>query len=145
MIIEKGTGKLKMILVFIICLTFFSVKLFGQNMIGQSCSFINNYHHDSEYYQLPSEIRNKNGKVHSLTYLHKNYKMELNYIFDDNELCQAYPISGDFMSLEYLIKNFNTHYKKLSENEWLCLSKNGNYKITLSKNPSTYSFYHASY
>jgi hypothetical protein len=145
MILGNGTAKPKVILVFIICLTFFSPKLSGQNMIGQSFSFISNYHHDSEYYLLPSETKNKNGKIHSLTYLHKIYKMELNYIFDENEQCQAYSISGDFIALDYLIKDFNTHYKKLSENEWLCLSKNGNYKITLSKNPSTYSFYYTLY
>jgi len=142
---EKDAIKLMPFLIFIICLTFFSAKSFGQNMIGQTSSFIINYHYNSEYYQLPSEIRDKNGKIQTLTYLHKNYKMELNYIFDENEQCQAYSISGDFISLDYLIKDFNTRYKKLSENEWICYSKNGNFKITLSKNPSTYSFYYTLY
>jgi len=142
---EKEIVKLKVFMVLIICLTFFSAKSFGQNMIGQSYSFILNYHHDRDVYQFPSEIRNKNGKIHSLTYLHRIYIMELNYIFDENEICQAYSISCNYTLLNYLIKDFNTRYTKLSENEWLSNDKNGNFKITLSKKPSTYSFYYASY
>jgi hypothetical protein len=145
MIRRIGTVRLKIILVFIICLTFFPVKLPGQNMIGQSYSFIINYHQDRGVYQLPSETRNKDGKIHSLTYLHKNYIMELHYLFDENEICQAYSISCNSILLNYLIKDFNTRYTKLSENEWLSNDKNVNYKITLSKNPSTYSFYYASF
>ena len=139
---EKETVKQKVILVSIICLTFFSAKLFGQNMIGQTYSFIVNYHHNSENYQFPTEVMNKNGKIHSLTYLHKIYKMELNYIFDENELCQAYTISGDFILLDYLIRDFNKRYTKLSENEWVSKDKNGNYKITLSRFSTTFSFYY---
>ena len=137
---EKGNTKI--MLVIIIFLTLISSKLTGQNMIGQSYSFIINYHHDREVYQTPYENRNKNGKVHSLTYLHRIYIMELSYIFDDNEICQAYSISCNHTLFNYLIKDFNTRYTKLSEYEWISNNKNGNYKITLSKDPTTYSFFY---
>ena len=52
---------------------------------------------------------------------------------------------SDIISLDYLIKDFNTRYIKLSKNEWICSSKNGNYKITLSNYSSTFSFNYTLY